>query len=140
MTPRMLPFDASSCEDRARKVGLEVAETLRREKAILGVFDEGCMGMFNAIIPDSLLNPLGIFKERLSQSALYFETQQVSAREAQQVRDWLDQQGMRFHIGDNHGSDLTDAQSWISVACTSRRYASPMTSAATQLVFSISRG
>ena len=38
----------------------------------MGVFDEGCMGMFNAIIPDSLLNPTGVFKERLSQSALYY--------------------------------------------------------------------
>lgn len=109
-TSHVTAFDASVCDARARKVGLEIAETLRREKAILGVFDEGCMGMFNAIIPDSLLNPLGIFKERLSQSALYFETQQVSASEAQRVRDWLDQQGMRFHTGDNHSTDLTDAQ------------------------------
>ena len=37
----------------------------------MGVFDEGCMGMFNAIIPDELLYPTGVFKERLSQSALY---------------------------------------------------------------------
>ena len=29
------------------------------------------MGMYNAIIPDELLHKLGIFKERLSQSALY---------------------------------------------------------------------
>ncbi len=43
----------------------------KREQALLGVFDEGCMGMFNAIIPDHLLHPLGLFKERLSQSALY---------------------------------------------------------------------
>ena len=37
----------------------------------MGVFDEGCMGMFNAIIPDELLHPTGVFKERLSQSTLY---------------------------------------------------------------------
>ena len=37
----------------------------------MGIFDEGCMGMYNAIIPDELLFPLGVFKERLSQSALY---------------------------------------------------------------------
>ena len=43
----------------------------QEEKAIMGVFDEGCMGMFNAIIPDELLHPTGVFKERLSQSALY---------------------------------------------------------------------
>ena len=28
------------------------------------------MGMYNAIVDDELLNPLGIYKERLSQSAL----------------------------------------------------------------------
>ena len=39
--------------------------------AIIGVFDEGCMGMYNAIIADELLNPTGVYKERLSQSALY---------------------------------------------------------------------
>ncbi|MDB2468116.1 hypothetical protein N9W71_04485 [Planktomarina temperata] len=55
-----------------------LAEKIRRDKLILGVFDEGCMGMFNAIIPDHLLHPTGVFKERLSQSALYYETTQVS--------------------------------------------------------------
>ena len=48
----------------------------------MGVFDEGCMGMFNAIIPDELLHPTGVYKERLSQSALYYETTQVSDDEA----------------------------------------------------------
>ena len=63
-------------------VGQRLAEQLQREKAIMGVFDEGCMGMFNAIIPDHLLNPTGVFKERLSQSALYYETTQVTDDEA----------------------------------------------------------
>ena len=31
------------------------------------------MGMYNAIIPDELLHATGVFKERLSQSALYAE-------------------------------------------------------------------
>ena len=53
------------------KLGKALAEELRSEKAIMGIFDEGCMGMYNAIIPDHLLLPLGIFKERMSQSALY---------------------------------------------------------------------
>src|SRR5215470_15673629 len=35
-------------------MGQRFARTLRQKKAILGVFDEGCMGMFNAIIPDEL--------------------------------------------------------------------------------------
>jgi hypothetical protein len=51
-------------------IGRELAAQLRHEKAIMGVFDEGCMGMYNAIIPDENLMPLGVFKERMSQSAL----------------------------------------------------------------------
>ena len=72
---------------------------LLREKAIMGVFDEGCMGMFNAIIPDHLLHRTGVFKERLSQSALYYETTQVSDAEAAAVRQWMEERGMRFHTG-----------------------------------------
>src|SRR6202521_3997729 len=64
------------------RLGQALAAELLRDKAILGVFDEGCMGMFNAIVPDHLLNPTGVYKERLSQSALYFESQQVRDDEA----------------------------------------------------------
>ncbi|OYP28953.1 fucose isomerase [Rhodopirellula sp. MGV] len=109
-TTHVRPFDPSVASEMARQAGQEIATTLRREKAILGVFDEGCMGMFNAIIPDHLLNATGVFKERLSQSALYFETKQVSESDAQAVRDWLDKAGMKFHTGPEHTSDLTDAQ------------------------------
>ena len=42
-----------------------VGAQLQNDKAIIGIFDEGCMGMYNAIIDDELLNPLGIYKERL---------------------------------------------------------------------------
>ena len=51
-------------------MGASLARNLKAHKAILGVFDEGCMGMYNAIIEDYLLNPTGVYKERLSQSAL----------------------------------------------------------------------
>lgn len=109
-TSHVRALNVAGCDAQAQTVGRQVATTLLRDKAILGIFDEGCMGMFNAIIPDALLNPLGVFKERLSQSALYFEAKQVSQAEAQGVRDWLDQQGMQFHTGPNHETDLTDAQ------------------------------
>jgi len=49
-------------------------------RRFLGIFDEGCMGMYNAIIPDELLHSMGIFKERLSQSALYAAMRRVSWR------------------------------------------------------------
>ena len=68
------------------------------------------MGMMNAIVEDSLMNPAGIYKERLSQSALYAAMREVTADEAQAVRDWLDKSGMRFITGPNEAEDLTDAQ------------------------------
>ena len=45
--------------------------------------------MYNAIIPDELLAPMGVFKERLSQSALYAEMLRTSDAEARAVYDWL---------------------------------------------------
>ncbi len=48
----------------------------------MGVFDEGCMGMYNAIIPDDLLHAMGLFKERLRQSVLYAAMREVPDDEA----------------------------------------------------------
>ena len=93
-----------------RRLGGSLAEELRRDKAILGVFDEGCMGMYNAIIPDELLHPLGIFKERLSQSALYAEMLRTPGSEAQAIYDWLREKGMQFRFGPNPETDLTESQ------------------------------
>ena len=93
-----------------KKLAGSLAKQLLREKAIMGVFDEGCMGMFNAIIPDELLHPTGVFKERLSQSALYYEATQVSDHEAWEVRKWMEDRGMKFHIGQNEETDLTEHQ------------------------------
>lgn len=93
-----------------RKLGEALAEQLRTDKAIMGIFDEGCMGMYNAIIQDELLNPMGVFKERLSQSALYYETTQVSDDEARAVRQWLENAGLKFVTGPNPETDLTDEQ------------------------------
>jgi hypothetical protein len=68
------------------------------------------MGMFNAIIPDELLFQTGVYKERLSQSALYYGMTQVSNKEAQAVYDWLLKKGMTFHLGKNEKTDLTEKQ------------------------------
>ncbi|HEV8606570.1 MAG TPA: hypothetical protein VGQ99_14445 [Tepidisphaeraceae bacterium] len=90
-----------------KKLGQKLAEELRREKAIMGVFDEGCMGMYNAIIPDELLHQTGVYKERLSQSALYYETMQVKEEEAAQTRRWMEDAGMKFVVGASEESQLT---------------------------------
>lgn len=91
-------------------IGHSIAASLKKEKAILGVFDEGCMGMFNAIVPDDLLHRTGIFKERLSQSSLAYETTQVSDAEAEAALGWLQERGMKFHLGHDEATDLTRSQ------------------------------
>ncbi|MEZ6107068.1 MAG: fucose isomerase [Pirellulaceae bacterium] len=109
-TPHVTTFEAAKIPSAERKLGRALAAELKDQKAIMGVFDEGCMGMFNAIIPDHLLNPTGVFKERLSQSALYYETTQVSDTEAREVRTWMEAKGMTFVTGPHHETDLTDQQ------------------------------
>jgi hypothetical protein len=81
------------------ELGVTLANDLRHRKAILGIFDEGCMGMYNAIIDDELLNPAGIFKERLSQSALYARMRTVGQAEAEAVYKWLVAKGVKFDLG-----------------------------------------
>jgi hypothetical protein len=93
-----------------RELGIALAQKLIHEKAILGVFDEGCMGMYNAIIDDELLNRTGIYKERLSQSALIAEMNRVSDGEALQARQWLEQRGVKFILGNDETTELTDQQ------------------------------
>lgn len=92
------------------QLGASLAHQLKRDKAIFGIFDEGCMGMYNAIIEDELLNSCGIYKERLSQSALLAEMKTVTSGEAQKCRKWLDEAGMTFETGSDEATELTERQ------------------------------
>jgi hypothetical protein len=88
-------------------LGKALAQDLKHRKAILGIFDEGCMGMYNAIIDDELLNPAGIYKERLSQSALVAKMHTVTQAEAEGVYQWLVAKGVQFAFGKDTASELT---------------------------------
>ena len=68
------------------------------------------MGMYNAIFDDELLNPLGIYKERLSQSALVAEMGRVGDDEADAVMTWLRDAGLRFDFGRDDATELTPEQ------------------------------
>jgi len=92
------------------QLGRRFACELKQRKAIMGVFDEGCMGMFNAIIPDELLHPTGLFKERLSQSTLYAEMLRVQDTEAHEMLRWLLAKGMTFDWGRDEATELTEGQ------------------------------
>ena len=86
-------LDLAKLAKPEKELGTALARKLKSRKAIMGVFDEGCMGMYNAIIPDELLHPTGVYKERLSQSAL-FAGMQAGYRcgGAGGSCDWLDQE------------------------------------------------
>lgn len=98
---RQLPASAET------ELGRALAAQLQHHKAIIGVFDEGCMGMYNAIFDDELINPLGIYKERLSQSALWAEMLTVPDAEADAIQQWLEDAGMAFRIGTDEATELT---------------------------------
>ena len=103
-------LDRSKLPAESAKLGAALANDLRHRKAIMGIFDEGCMGMYNAIIDDELLNPAGIFKERLSQSALVAKMRTVSDAEAKAVYDWLVAKGVQFSLGKDEATELTADQ------------------------------
>ena len=92
------------------ELGRALAAHLQRTKAVMGVFDEGCMGMYNAIFDDEYINPMGIYKERLSQSALYYRMSTVTDEEAEAVFEWLVKRGVTFQFGSDEASELTKAQ------------------------------
>jgi hypothetical protein len=100
-------LNASKLPAESAKLGAELATDLQDRKAIMGIFDEGCMGMYNAIIDDAILNPAGIFKERLSQSALVAKMRTVSDAEAHGVYDWLVAKGVKFVFGKDAATELT---------------------------------
>lgn len=97
-------------ESAESRLGQALADELLVEKAIVGVFDEGCMGMQHAIFEDDLLNEIGIYKERLSQSALYAEMMKVADSEATDAYRWLVDRGMRFKFGTDGSTELTREQ------------------------------
>ncbi len=100
--------DSLPLEDRG--LGQKLAQELKHRKVIMGIFDEGCMGMYNAIIDDEMLNRSGFFKERLSQSALVARMRTISDEEAGGVYTWLTNKGLTFKFGTNPQEELTKEQ------------------------------
>jgi hypothetical protein len=101
------PLDHGRLPAESAELGASLAGDLKHRKAIMGIFDEGCMGMFNAIIDDEQLNPAGIFKERLSQSALFAKMRTVGQAEAEAVYQWLAAKGVKFDFGKDPATELT---------------------------------
>ena len=64
-----------------------------RDKAIIGIFDEGCMGMYNAIFDDELLNPIGDLQGAAVAAPCGGDGSRVGDDEADAVRAWLDDAG-----------------------------------------------
>src|SRR4029078_9083317 len=68
------------------------------------------MGMYNAIFDDEHLNPAGIYKERLSQSALVAAMRLGTEAEARAAYRWLEGRGMQFRLGSDGATELTEEQ------------------------------
>ncbi len=109
-TSHVRDLDVARLDADATATGRRLAGELADRMAIMGVFDEGCMGMYNAIIDDEFLNPTGLFKERLSQSALVAEMRLVTTGEARKAYRWLTDRGMEFRLGSDGSTELTEDQ------------------------------
>ena len=106
-TSHVHELDLAKLPAESARLGAGLAFDLKHRKAIMGIFDEGCMGMYNAIVDDELLNPAGIYKERLSQSALFAKMRTVGQAEAEAVYKWLVAKGVKFELGKDAATELT---------------------------------
>jgi hypothetical protein len=69
-TSHVRDLDLARLPKEESQLGISLAKQIKTDKAILGIFDEGSMGMYNAIIDDELLNPCGIYKEPTPSSTM----------------------------------------------------------------------
>jgi len=90
--------------------GQELAETIRRERRILGQLDPGCMGMLNAVMDPAKLGAMGLPIEYLNQSDLVAEMALVSDAEAQKYMNWLVRKSCTFMWGHDKFEHLTPDQ------------------------------
>ena len=132
---------SSACPAEPKRSAARLAAELRRDKAIMGVFDEGCMGMYNAIIPDELLHrdrrlqgaaePVGAVCRDARRSA--------TRKRAQCARGWTQGHAVphRPESGDRPHR-RPDSRTVQDVH--RRRCASPTISAATRSASNTSRG
>ena len=109
-TSHVVKWNEKTVSSGPAALGTKFAKEFRERQQIMGIFDEGCMGMYNAIIPDHLLHATGVFKERLSQSALYARTLTVTDVEARAVYQWWLDKGLKFQLGKSEETDLTENQ------------------------------
>lgn len=100
-----LPLDRA-----ADQFGRSLAQTIRKERRILGQLDPGCMGMLNAVMDPAKLGAVGLPIEYLNQSDLLAEMDLVSDEEAQGYLNWLIKKGANFHWGTDTFNDLVHGQ------------------------------
>ncbi len=126
------PLEAFTLPADAAATGRELAAQLRRDKAIMGVFDEGCMGMYNAIIPDENLHAHG----RLQGAPEPVQPLRRHARRARcrsharSAAGWMPRACASAPAPIPKPNSPT-TRSWTSARCTSPPCASPTISAAT---------
>ncbi len=90
----------------ADTLGKTIADSIKRERRIMGQFDPGCMGMLNAVMDPAKLGAAGMPIEYLNQSDLLAEMALVSDEEAQKHLDYLLRKGANFHWGVNKFKEL----------------------------------
>ncbi|MEK7375639.1 MAG: fucose isomerase, partial [Candidatus Margulisiibacteriota bacterium] len=109
-TSHITPFSDLKLPGEIIDKGTDFAGRFMRRMRIYGLFDEHCMGMEHAVFPDELLWPMGISKQYMSQSTLAYETQRVNDGDAWEVYNWLLLRGMKFELGPDEETDLTENQ------------------------------
>ena len=92
------------------ELGRRFARSFRQQKAILGVFDEGCMGMYQRHHPGRTAARHGCVQGTPEPVRPLCGHAADRRRRGARRLDWLLKKGMTFHWGKDEETELTEAQ------------------------------
>jgi hypothetical protein len=86
-------LDEGGLSTEASDLGKKLAQRLKINKAILGIFDEGCMGMYKRHCRRRTVEPARDLQRASELVSALAEMQLVTDEEANSVSSWLDARG-----------------------------------------------
>lgn len=90
----MRDLDLARLPKEESQLGHSAAKQTKTQQDYFGIFDEGSMGMYNAISDDELLNPCGMYKE----AALPAGTRLVADHACAATAAMFAEMGMAVHV------------------------------------------
>ena len=114
-------------DSEEKRLGEALAAQLKEDKAIIAVFDEYCMGMYNALIDDELMNPAGIYKEQgVAEAIKTFQSPTVLIASSKTSEDVIYKITKAIVEGRDEFGNVTSVMKGVTGADMAQNFGMPM--------------